>query len=214
MSDTDHRAVIGARAIARFEASYVPEPNTGCWLWLGGHTPAGYGQIWYSGRQGYAHRFAYELFRGPIPSGYDIDHLCRQRACVNPAHLEPVTHLVNVRRGLVGQGCTRGESSATSKLTAAQVQTIRQDSRSNEAVARVFGVSSAAIQKIRSGKGWQWLSGSDGRPWNWNRPQRTKLTSVQAAAIRADRRTGKEIARAYGVSRALVSLIKNGKVWR
>lgn len=48
----------------------------------------------------YAHRLSYELFVGPIPDGYELDHLCRNRGCVNPAHLEAVTHRVNVLRGL------------------------------------------------------------------------------------------------------------------
>lgn len=75
-----------------------------CWLWLGAlHPTAGYGRIRLAGRGAPtvpAHRVAYELLVGPIPDGLVLDHLCRNRGCVNPAHLEPVTNGENVRRGV------------------------------------------------------------------------------------------------------------------
>lgn len=83
----------------RIADKIVPEPNSGCWLWTGCGTPSGYGSAYWSGRLNRAHRLIYEILRGPIPEGLQIDHLCRVRCCVNPDHLEPVTHLENVRRG-------------------------------------------------------------------------------------------------------------------
>lgn len=79
-----------------------PEPNTGCWLWLGARSE-GYGNVLWDGRSQKAHRVAYFLALGPIPSGLDLDHKCRQPACVNPRHLEPVTASTNTRRGLLWQ---------------------------------------------------------------------------------------------------------------
>jgi len=73
-----------------------PEPTSGCWLWSGSVNRLGYGTL---GDQGLAHRIGYRLLVGPIPAGLEIDHLCRVRSCVNPAHLEPVPHRVNVLRG-------------------------------------------------------------------------------------------------------------------
>jgi hypothetical protein len=70
-------------------------PN-GCWLWTGPKASNGYGRIAHI----WAHRFAYELSVGPIPAGLVIDHLCRNRSCVNPDHLEPVTYRENNMRGL------------------------------------------------------------------------------------------------------------------
>jgi hypothetical protein len=73
-----------------------------CWLFTGTKDNHGYGNIDRGGRglgNAKAHRVAYELLVGPIPEGKELDHLCRVHACVNPDHLEPVTHLVNVRRG-------------------------------------------------------------------------------------------------------------------
>lgn len=87
----------------RIERFVSPEPNSGCWLWTGAENGAGYGQM-YTGwdgerrSRGYAHRLAYEAFRGPIPEGMELDHLCQNPGCVNPAHLQPVTQAENMRR--------------------------------------------------------------------------------------------------------------------
>ena len=73
---------------------------TGCWVWTAAHNREGYGRIHIDrGHIGYAHRVAYELFAGPIPSGMDLDHLCRRPACINPSHLEPVSRRTNLLRG-------------------------------------------------------------------------------------------------------------------
>jgi hypothetical protein len=70
-----------------------------CWLWTGNKIPSGYGYFSVRRNRFRVHRFAYELVNGPILSGLDIDHLCGVRNCVNPAHLEAVTHRDNVLRG-------------------------------------------------------------------------------------------------------------------
>lgn len=75
--------------------------QTRCWNWLGHISPNGYGRVAPTGRGClYAHRYSYEAFVGPIPEGLEVDHLCRNRACCNPEHLEPVTPLVNNHRGI------------------------------------------------------------------------------------------------------------------
>lgn len=76
------------------------ERTESCWLWKGYVGPNGYGMMSVNGRPTPAHRAVYEAFVGPIPRGLSLDHLCRVRACVNPAHLEPVSQGENIRRGL------------------------------------------------------------------------------------------------------------------
>lgn len=68
--------------------------ESGCWEWTGSRSAHGYGFV--SG--GYAHRWTYEAVNGPVPAGLELDHLCRFPSCVNPDHLEPVTHAENLRR--------------------------------------------------------------------------------------------------------------------
>lgn len=71
-----------------------------CWRWLGSRSADGYGRFSLTARKRvYAHRWLYELVRGPLPPGLQLDHLCHNRSCVNPAHLEPVTARENTLRG-------------------------------------------------------------------------------------------------------------------
>jgi hypothetical protein len=83
----------------RFWSKCVPEPNTGCWLWIGALTSAGYGNIGGKGWNALAHRVSFETLVGPVPSGLVLDHLCRTTNCCNPNHLEAVTFAANVLRG-------------------------------------------------------------------------------------------------------------------
>ena len=107
----------------QFTSQFIPEPNSGCWLWMGDVSPAGYGVLYLRGvsmgRKQYAHRVAHELFKGPIPKNLEIDHKCRVRCCCNPDHLEAVTRRENLLRGLGGRlkarvtHCPRGHEYST-----------------------------------------------------------------------------------------------------
>lgn len=90
----DARGTIRERLYARLAI----DPATKCWNWLGTISAGKYGSIYYDGRMQKVHRVAWELEKGSVPNGMDLDHLCRNRKCCNPDHLEPVTRSENLRR--------------------------------------------------------------------------------------------------------------------
>lgn len=83
---------------------YLIDEQTGCWVWQRYVNEKGYGKIQADGRSRIAHRYFYELHKGPIPAGMHLDHLCRNPSCVNPEHLEPVTPQENTARGIEHNG--------------------------------------------------------------------------------------------------------------
>lgn len=140
----------------------------GCWPWLGGKTPDGYGTFHVSReRCDYAHRFSWELHNGQqIPDGFWCLHTCDTPACVNPAHLLLGDHVENMRqmaeRGRSGphnhpERMPRGEANATAKLTTEQVREIRRRRAQGEticALAAAFGVVHNHISRVASRKVW------------------------------------------------------------
>lgn len=159
----------------------IPEPNSGCWLWLGAVGRGGYGNFKGPSREmGSAHRWAWRLFRGPIPRGEGhhgtcVLHKCDVRVCVNPDHLYLGDSTDNARdrkvRGRenhpVGDRCgfrkhpevvPRGERHANAKLTDETVRAIRAIGASgarHQDIADRFGVSRRAVGFVLSGKTWR-----------------------------------------------------------
>jgi len=84
----------------RFEQKISPEPNSGCWIWAGASNRLGYGRFNINQKIEYAHRLSWQLHKGEIPTDKQIDHLCRVRLCVNPDHMEVVSHRTNSLRGM------------------------------------------------------------------------------------------------------------------
>lgn len=122
-----------------------------CWLWLFSVSTSGYGQFYFSGRLHTAHRVAYELVKGPIPDGLQLDHLCRNRRCCNPAHLDPVTCAENIYRSPIHKWakthCPQGHPYAGRNLIRNSVNGGRacrecnnRDSRERKRRARADGV--------------------------------------------------------------------------
>jgi len=95
-----------AAADARFWRD--TEQGDGCWEWKGYKRPDGYGSIWNGETNVLAHRYSWELARGPVPDGLGLDHICRNRACVKPTHLEPVTQSTNLSRMPPRSVCKKG----------------------------------------------------------------------------------------------------------
>lgn len=139
-----------------FEDLYCPEPNTNCWIWTGCYARRGYGVIGFGKKKFRAHRYSWELNRGPIPTGMHVLHKCDCPPCINPDHLFLGTQLDN-NADMDAKG-RRGH-----KLTESDVLAIRtsykswQRGSSQRALAHRFGMSNGQIQGILSGLSWGWL---------------------------------------------------------
>ena len=152
-----------ARFWVKVRAGSIPahRPDLGpCWVWTGSRNRNGYGQFWHGRHMG-AHRFAYEALVGSMPDGLQSDHLCRNRSCIRPDHLEPVTGSVNLKRSpLVGRYPSErrsGEANGRAKLTKEQVREIRRlrGAITQDQLAASFGVGQAAISNIQRRHTWQ-----------------------------------------------------------
>jgi hypothetical protein len=118
----------GRTLVERFEQKFIPEPNSGCWLWIGSLTHDGYGRIKVNGKSRSAQRVAHRIYKGTIPDGMEIDHKCHVTCCVNPDHLEAVTPIVNFERSrnaaranMLKQECAKGHPLSGDNLYVSRV---------------------------------------------------------------------------------------------
>ncbi len=131
-----------------------------CWEWKKGRLLEGYGRFWTDGRYILAHRFAWELANGPIPDGLFVCHHCDNPPCANPDHLFVATSAENTRDAARKSRLARGATNASTKLTEAQVVDIKsriEEGESRKAIARLFDVSPANIDRIAWGQTWAWV---------------------------------------------------------
>jgi len=124
---------------------YLIEPWTGCWIWQLGVDQKGYGFFAVNSRRHIAHRVFYERLKGPVEDGLHLDHLCRNRRCVNPNHLEAVSAAINTQRGL------------NAKVTPAIAREIRAKSElsTQKDLAIEFGLDRSTISLIVNRKRWR-----------------------------------------------------------
>lgn len=154
---------------SRFEAKLMPEPNSGCWLWLGAAWKCRDGGLRAKSTIGktqvIAARVAHELYIGLIPTGRLVCHKCDTPLCVNPDHLYAGTHADNMddmrRRGRQRTNWTaparpyhRGEANPRAKLTADQARSIRASASGAKDLARRYGVATRTIADIKTGRTW------------------------------------------------------------
>lgn len=144
----------------RFWRNVSKSESTECWDWLACTDKDGYGTMRVGGRKvGKAHRISHELNKGPIPKALFVLHRCDNPKCVNPAHLFLGTNKDNsddkVKKGR--NHITLGILNGKAKLTADQVLTIKADSRTHKVIAKDYGVTQSAIDKIKAGLSWKHL---------------------------------------------------------
>ena len=137
--------------IAHFWKHVDVRANSVCWFWQGAKRN-GYGRF----RRRGAHRLVYELAKGPIPEDLMIRHMCGNKSCVNPLHLEVGTMADNARDGIRLGEILRGSKNGKAKLTEAEVLDIRlnPDNLTGRNLATKYSVSTATISLIRSGRRW------------------------------------------------------------
>lgn len=129
---------VAPSACLALRAGCIVIDERGCWIWQFNRNPKGYGT--WNGRL--AHSLVYERLVGRVPAGLELDHICRVRPCVNPAHLEIVTHTENIRRG------------KRAKLTREKARAIYVDARPCRIIAQEYGVGVEAIYKVKSRNRW------------------------------------------------------------
>jgi hypothetical protein len=149
------------RKLAEYvESRSIPEPNTGCWLWMGSLNRQGYGHACWGGKRQNASRLAMEMEVGPIPAGLHACHRCDNPPCVNPAHLFLGTPKENMQdRKRKGRNANQhGENGPRAELAPAEVAEIRNMRLSGHLlreIATTFDVSEATVSRIASRKTWK-----------------------------------------------------------
>ena len=133
----------------------IPEPNSGCILWLGALDSSGYGHLSIKWRHEKAHRLAWELDFGPIPESMYVCHKCDVRACINPAHMFLGTHADNMRDMYAKRRrhAAHGDAHPGTKILSEALPAILADTRRPSALAADYGVSATLIYRLKLRKG-------------------------------------------------------------
>jgi len=153
---------------AQIVARSVPEPNSGCWLWIfGGFDRKGYGLMRGGGARWRAHRASYEAFVGPIPEGLFVLHACDTPACVNPDHLSTGDNTENMRqmyeRGRGSASRCRGSSrpkSCTTEAAVSEWRSLYLAGESTATIATKYGMRPKTVRRAIAGETWGHVPGA------------------------------------------------------
>ena len=149
-------ANIITRTPSGFIEKVTPEPNSGCWLWLGNYNRDGYGMMCVAGKTVSAHRISWQLFKGESAGPLLVCHRCDNPSCVNPDHLFLGTASDNqqdsIRKGRFI--IRRGDAHLMAKLSSNDVLAIREDGRPFAVIAKEYSVSKSNISCIKNGRTW------------------------------------------------------------
>lgn len=161
------RLPYGSTRRERLLAYSMPEPNSGCWLWLASLNYAGYGTLHsVENKTARAHIHSYEEFVGPVPDGFCVLHRCDTRCCINPDHLFVGTQRENIKdrdrkgRGADVKGELNGWASLTNHNVSVIAEMLRSTGISGAAIGRKFGVTKTAISSINRGRSWSHITGA------------------------------------------------------
>ena len=150
--------------LERFEEKWMPEPFSGCWLWLlSVHGNNKYGHAVWNGRHTEAHRLSWTLHRGEIPEGLRVLHKCDTPTCVNPDHLflgtqkDNITDMIKKGRKIIARGSRHGNAKLN-ETDVEEIRSIRANGMSSQEIATRFSVSQRTVQHIVSRDGWKHLA--------------------------------------------------------
>ena len=167
-TELDVNSLFRLRARIAIEDRSIPEPNSGCWLWLFAVTKDGYGRLSFNGELVLAHRLSYRAFVGE-PGGMHVLHTCDMPSCVNPDHLFKGTHGDNMRdmfrKGRANRATgdrnggrkhpPKGELNGHAILTAKLVEQIRAASGLQREIAARFNITQGHVSRIKRGAAWK-----------------------------------------------------------
>lgn len=143
--------------VSKFSSRYIPEPMSGCWLWLGAVDRKGYGRARLNGRDSGAHRLSWALHRGEIPFGLWVLHRCDNPCCVNPEHLFLGTCQDNHDDMFAKGRAPRrdGEFASNRRFSIEDIRAIRMARGTLASIAERYSTHLQYVWKIRNGKIWK-----------------------------------------------------------
>ncbi len=141
----------------RFDSFVMPEPMSGCFLWIGGTDADGYGCFWYEGKTVKAHKMSWIMNFGSIPDNQCVLHKCDNPPCINPNHLFLGSNKDNTQDSIKKnrRAIFYGDENPVSKLTSTDVALIRTSKTKQQILAKELGVTRSLISMVRNRKIWR-----------------------------------------------------------